>query len=161
MSGIVFRDPLTVQCESLEATPRHPVTFTRWGTRRSSRCRTCCCHPGPFACSRLLPNWFPNWEVKIQQQNQTSRWKTREYRERNAAYHKINMYLSTCFIFFLPVLDDPVVLATFRTVTNQQHCMTQIVRVTVGLFKYSCGVPHTHLGQFQVVFVKSCSLLTV
>lgn len=160
MSGIVFRDPLTVQCESLEATPRQPVTFTRWGTRRSLRCRTCCCHPGPFAYSRLLPNWFPNWEVKIQQQNQTNWRKTREYHERNAVYHKINLPFCM-FLFFLPVLDDPVVLATFRTVSNQQHCMTQIVRVTVGLFKYSCRVPHTHLGQFQVVFVKSCSLLTV
>lgn len=153
MSGMVFRDPLTVQCESVEATPRQSITFTRWGTRRSSRCRTCCCHPGPFACSRLLPNWFPNWEVKI-------KIKQRECRERNPVYHKSNVPFYM-FHFFLPVLDDPVVLATFRTISNQQHCMTQIVGVTVGLFKYSCRVPHTHLGQFQVVFVKSCSLLTV
>lgn len=36
-----------------------------------------------------------------------------------------------------PVFDDPVVLASFRAVANQQHSMTQIVGVTVGLLVYS------------------------
>lgn len=38
-----------------------------------------------------------------------------------------------------PVFDEPVVLTSLRTVTDQQHRVAQIVRVTVGLLVYSWG----------------------
>lgn len=36
-----------------------------------------------------------------------------------------------------PVFDEPVVLASFRAVADQQHRVAQVVRVTVGFLIYS------------------------
>lgn len=55
----------------------------------------------------------------------------------------ICMSFSIWLFFFWPVLDDPVVLATFGAISNQHHCMIQVVGVTVGLFKYSCKATET------------------
>lgn len=54
-------------------------------------------------------------------------------------------------VFFWPILDDPVVLATLGAISNQHHSMIQVVGVTVGLFKYSCKGNKTYSTCFHIL----------